>query len=520
VTALLPAAIVAVQRCFDRPGFGSVVLLALIGAAVLAGGHPESALHVALAATLFLLLELRRGMRGVATVAAGVVLAIALSAVAWLPVAEQALESARFQEVRAAGRQMTPPFPLAVSKALLNANAFGHPARGDWHGFGNYSMVAPSFLGLLPLLLFALAVVCSRSPRVWAFGAFTIVCFLAAMNWTFIGHAVNALPGLSASANDRLRVVSVLFAALAIGAGAARVLANRWVSATVLVACCLELFIVNVPFNALAGVRYYKPALPILSRLQAVVRERPGRVVGFDWVFLPNASVHYELEDIRGSDPMAPARYVEFFRLVEAADPNSDVKRIQNVQQPGLDFLGVRYLLAEPGQAFGAPWQLLYQGPDGNLFENPSALPRFFVPEVAEPVDASRPLLEQLRGIADFRQRVLAAGIPYPFANPPGAVKHLTIERESATAYTIDIDAAQPTFVASSIVASPGWRVTRETQRLPVHAVNGAFLAFVAPSGPSRIHVRYQPRSVRWGGGITLLAGLVLIGAGAARRLH
>jgi hypothetical protein len=232
---------------------------------------------------------------------------------------------------------------------------------------------------------------------------------------------------------------------------------------------------------------------------------------------MPNASVHYQVEDVRGSNPMAFAPYVKFFHLVEAADPNSDVKRIQNVQQPGLDFLGVRYLLAEPGQASGPPWQLLYQGRDGNLFENATALPRFFAPEVAEPVDPSRPLLDQLRGIADFRQRVLATGIEYPFANPAGATPNVTIRQESATSFTLDVETSKPAFIASSIVAAPGWRISRDGRPLIIHSVNGAFLGCITPAGHSRLHVRYQPRSIRWGAAITTLATALLIGAGLKR---
>lgn len=504
VTALLPAAVFAIQRCADAPGFRSVALTAIIGACVLAGGHPESALHVALAAAMVLVLN----VRGLRTALLGAVLGVALSAVAWLPVAEQALHSTRLQEVRTAGRHMTPAFPAAVAKVLLNPNVFGHPARGDWSGFGNYSMVAPNFVGLVALLLFVVALVTSRSPRTWYLGGLAILSFLVAMNWTFVGRAVNALPGFSSTANDRLRVITVFFVALV----AARALPSRWTTLgrVALVACCLELFVLNVPFNALAGIRYYKPDLPVIRRLQAAIGERPGRVVGFDWTLLPNASVHYEVEDVRGSDPMALAEYVEFFRLVEAADPFSDVKRIQNVQQPGLDFLGVRYLLAEPGQNFGPPWQLLYQGADGNLFENPTALPRFFAPGIAEPLDKPRPLLDQLRGIADFRQRVLAFGIPYPLPNAPGALQHLTIEQKRSTAYDIDIETREPTFIASSVVAAPGWRITRDGHSLPIHTVNGAFLGCVVPAGSSRLHVRYQPATIRWGVAVTLMAALAL----------
>lgn len=191
----------------------------------------------------------------------------------------------------AAVRRWVSPVSWTVIAAML-ALVTVFLARGDWHGFGNYSMVAPTFLGLLPLLLFLMAAAMSRHRRVWWFALFAILCFLAAMNWSPLGHAINALPVFSTTANDRLRVLTVFFAALAIGAGVARVTALRVpVMRLILVACCLELFLLNIPFNALARIRYYKPDLPILRRLQAAVRQHPGRVAGFDWTFLPSPSI-------------------------------------------------------------------------------------------------------------------------------------------------------------------------------------------------------------------------------------
>jgi hypothetical protein len=311
---------------------------------------------------------------------------------------------------------------------------------------------------------------------------------------------------LSATANDRLRVISVFFAALAAGIAATRILAAKW-QGIALVACCIELFAFNVPFNALAPVRYYKPDLPILDRLRAAIAQRPGRVVGFDWVFLPNASVHYGVEDIRGSDPMALARYVAFFKLLEAPDPYSDVKRVQNVHQPALDFLGVRYLMTEPGHRAGAPWQLRYEGRDGNLYENPRALPRFFAPEIAEPMDATRPLVEQLRGIPDFANRAIAEGIAQSVSGRP---ETLAITQSIPTSFRLQVETSSPAFIASSVVAAPGWRIILGRERLPIHAVNGAFIGFVVPPGKHEVRVMYKPRSVVIGMALSAITALAV----------
>jgi hypothetical protein len=329
------------------------------------------------------------------------------------------------------------------------------------------------------------------------------VSFLVAMNWSPIGHVVNRLPLFSSTANDRLRVLAVFFAALvaAMGVDALRRASWRYAAAAL---CAIELIVLNAPFNALAPVRYYKPDLPIIRAVHALQGASPGRFAGFDWVLMPNASVHYELEDVRGSDPMAPAAYAKFFELVQADDPSSDVKRIQNVDQPGFDFLNVRYLMTEPDQSPASPWHLVYSGRDGRLYENPRALPRFFAPLIAEPLDRTRPLLDQLRGINDFRQRVIATHLH------TNSDAHLVAVEHRPTWWSITTDSAQPVFVASSISNTPGWRASAEGESLDIEMVNGAFVGFTVPPGKHTVELRCDPLSVRLGLA-TSIAALVLL---------
>jgi hypothetical protein len=500
VTALLPAAVFAVQLCIDAPGVRSASFTAAVGTAVLAGGHPESALHVALAALVFM--NVRRG-RGVVTAITGAVWGLAVAAIAWLPVAEQALHSVRLQEIREHARAMTPPFPLETLRAMLNPNAFGNPAFGNWRGFGNYSMVAPSYVGIATLLFFAVALARVRQRTTYWFAAIAAVSFLVAMNWSPIGHVVNRLPLFSSAANDRLRVLTVFFAALVAGIGVDALRRASWRYAATAI-CAIELIALNAPFNTLAPVRYYKPDLPIIRALRSLQRANPGRFAGFDWVLMPNASVHYELEDIRGSDPMAPATYAKFFELVQADDPSSDVKRIQNVDQPALDFLNVRYLMTEPDQAPALPWRLVYSGTDGRLYETPRALPRFFAPLIAEPLGRTRPLLDQLRGISDFRERVIATHLH------TNSDAHIFAVEHRPTWWSITTDSTQPVFVASSISDTPGWRATVEGKPLDIETVNGAFVGFTVPRRKHTVELRYDPISVRLGLA-TSIATLMLI---------
>jgi hypothetical protein len=271
----------------------------------------------------------------------------------------------------------------------------------------------------------------ARRRREQVLFAIAVVLFLVAMNWTALGRTVNGVPPMSLVAQDRLRFVVVFFAAviaarvvddliapkrrlavvvpgLAILGAAVWLLRAKWgltlgpwsVSGAVVlalflgvtlarprlapaaatIAIVLELFAFNRAFNVLTSRAWYRPALPILTRLHELSNGEPSRILGHDWTLLPNAAAQYDLEDIRGSDPMELATYAGFFERIAARDPSSDVKRVQDVDQPALPFLGVRFLLTDPSFTASPRWMLRYEGPDGKLYEAVQWQRRFFAP--------------------------------------------------------------------------------------------------------------------------------------------
>lgn len=528
VTALLPLLLWSVRRTLRSSARRWPVLVAITTAAALAGGHPESVIHLAFAAVLLLAFERGSGLAR----ACGAALAGALlSAPAWLPVAELALASERAAVIRAAGGVMSHDSLSTTSAfALLNPNGFGHPARGTWGWIYNYSIVAPSYAGLVTLALLAGAFAC-RNRRPFFYALTACATFIVAMNWTVLGRLVNALPPLSFCANDRLRFVTVFFAAVAgawavdelrrrvilltavaglllacasawvyskragisleprdlagiaallmflIG-GALAVRAGRRELVPVIAAVCAtaELFIFNTEFNAVTDVRYFRPPVPMLEHLRSITPEEPFRIVGYDWMLLPNGAAQYGLEDVRGSDPMAPAAYTRFLASFAVDEP--DVKRIRDVEHPALDFLNVRFLLTEPDVKIDSPqWVHRYANVDGNIYESTDAWRRFFTVPAESGCRIGR------------------------------------IVQRGSRAFTVDVDSAETCLIGSSQLFSRDWVVTAGGTRLRNERVHGAFLGFIAPSGKNRIVIAYEPRSFRYGliGTVTALAVLVIL---------
>ncbi|HEU4888194.1 MAG TPA: hypothetical protein VFV49_09930, partial [Thermoanaerobaculia bacterium] len=510
VTSMLPAAAFAVRGCARHREHHWIVLTAIVTAAVASSGHPESAVHIGLACAILLLLERGNVLRPLLAAVIG----LAIAAPAWVPVVEQALRSTRAASLAVAPHATIRP---VAAWLLLNPDGFGNPSRGNWQWIYNYAVVAPMYLGLLPLALAAAA----RKRREVVLAAIAVVLFFVAMNWTFIGRAFNAIPPMSLIAQDRLRFVVLFFVAiiaarvvdrmpriavaipaLALIAAATWLLHARWgmtlgpqsaagvvalalflivalfaprfapIAALLAIVC--ELFTFNAGFNVLVSRGYFRPPIPMLETLRELTRGEPSRIAGHDWTFLPNAAAQYGVEDVRGSDPMATNDYARFFEPIAADDPTSDVKRVQDVDHPALAFLGVRYLLTGPAFTASPAWRLRYEGPDGKLFESTRWQRRFFAPH--------------------------------------GDARIGAIVQETPTRLRVEVDAPTGAFIASS--QSAAWRVHGATSTVRLH---DAFLGFSVPPGRRAYLVTYAPRSFYYSLVLTILgiAALAL-----RRRVH
>jgi Bacterial membrane protein YfhO len=495
VIAFLPAAAFSLFHAMDAPRKSSVVLVALVIGTLMANGHPESVLHTAVACLTLLLIDFaltadsRGWLRRCAFPLVGVAAGLALSAPAWVPVAQQVRLSARYAELREGAH--FGGLPPTAAWALLNPNGFGHPLRHNYAWIVNYSTVAQSYAGLLALVLFVTALVAPRtSIRDRFFAAAAVLLFLIAADWTVIGHAIYKIPPFSIAANDKLRFAA-LFIAIIVAAKVidtsrwlvaacaaplvsltAFVLVRHWTVMTIADAAGIaavmaflflpqrfapaiaaaELFIFFAGFNALVDAKYFRPDLPLIEALRARAPGEPFRVVGRDWVLLPNASAQYGLEDIRGSDPMAFAAYDSLLRNFTVQERGTWVRRVVDVDRPELDRLNVRFLIAEPDFATAGKWRLIYRGADGTLWENSRVEPRFY-----------------------------ASGARF--------VTHAS----GSARFTLDMAASAPMLILSSEPYGPGWRVRLDGRTIPSVRIDGLFLGFRSPAGHHRVVVDYWP---------------------------
>jgi hypothetical protein len=245
----------------------------------------------------------------------------------------------------------------------------------------------------------------------------------------------------------------------------------------------------TIGWNSAFPIETFYPRTPLID---AVLRHhRPGfdRMAGIGNVLFPNTNAIFGIEDARIHDPMEPARYVHF---IGGAISHDYYKKWLDESSPLLDRLNVRWLMTEPHHELTdtTRYVLRYAGPDGRLYENRHAMPRFFA--------------------EDARVNITSA---------------------AADAYTLDIDAAKPTIVMSSVGASRSWKLsfrsevpesgfTRrrggdEISASPRETLPGTtgdpFLSFSIPAGHTTIRIRYVDTSFYIAALIALLTAVVLV---------
>ncbi|HEV8658960.1 MAG TPA: YfhO family protein [Thermoanaerobaculia bacterium] len=267
----------------------------------------------------------------------------------------------------------------------------------------------------------------------------------------------------------------------------------------------------------------YAPT-PLIEKLQTLKAKQPAtapfRIVGTGPVFFPNVSAMFGLEDIRAHDPMANGRYLGMLRVLTGYDTEDYFPKWRDIETQLLDYLNVKYVVTLPRGDLHDPqrYTLVYEGRDGRVFENTTALPRFYtVPNVILEFRNDR-YVQLLQQQHDWANTALLKNLPVEndqmrldlLAPRPKSSLNATLRMTSAGVddFRMNIAAPRYSFVVSSIPWWPGWKVERNGRAINPIRVNGAFLGFAVPPGRADVRVSYSPMTFL--GGVWLSAATIL----------
>jgi hypothetical protein len=515
----LPAVLYAIDLLAEKRTPARFAFMAVTGTLVVLGGHPETGLHIAAFAALYLLVGVRasrpqpagvppggetrsggtpdrrgRDVRTPLVFAAAALVAALLALPLLVAMGEAIPQSYRYQQVKQWSREV--PFSDFPSLALLaQPRLFGrrNPAGAE---------SITGFAGILGIAAW-LGVACCLLPVAWRrlrrsppgngepatgnvreelfFAAASLFVFLVLANWHPATRIADVVFGLAA--NMRLRFLLAFMLAVLTAALVERV---RGVALGLGLAFAASVLVYVGRHFGFAG------AVPSVVALAAGTLLFFRRE--FAWVVLAAVTVEIWAVTI-GWNPVRPAStFYPRTPLIDAVTrvrgqvvgigsvlfPNTNVifgiedARFHDpmvparyVQAMSLDASGYyvkwtdsrdfRWVLTDPGK--DAPYVLRYDGPDGRLYENPRGRGRFYSDDAVVAVTVATP-----------------------------------------TDYTLVIDAAKPARIMSTVGWARGW----------VPSKPGVFVNFDVPAGHHVIRVRYRPLHIYAAFAIALATALAL----------
>jgi hypothetical protein len=251
---------------------------------------------------------------------------------------------------------------------------------------------------------------------------------------------------------------------------------------------------------------------PPLSLLDPIPRKDPVRMTGIGYTFVPNIAAFYEVEDVRGYEAMTFRPLAETFGLWCVSQPVW-FNRVDDPTRPFLSFLNVRYALAPPGHRPPEGWRVLSsEDGQGQLLENPRALPRAFVPRSLRHEKEPGRQVALLEGIHDFADEGVVGAPPppgtagdEPRANGEASVRIVSYDPQRME---LAVDARSAALVATSMTAWPGWKLAVDGEKAPLLSYNHAFLAFRVTPGRHTAVLRYLPDSFLAGAAVSAATAL------------
>jgi len=475
--AWAPWLLLALDRTQADPVARNAAGVALATGLVLAGGHPESALMLAMLA--FAVTTARaRSPRQLFVPISGALLGAGLAAPVLAPFVEYFLLS----EARlGAGRE---PFTLpagALVRFLRPDAPAGHPIEA----------AATMSLTVLVLAL-AGALAARRDPRRLGWLAAAGVVLLLAYDNPVARAAAAYTPVYWSRILLLLPLTVAPLAASSVDslmAGLRRLVSARMVAALALVPAAMaagELIWAARGVHAVTDPTLVGRSTPLVEHLLA--DPEPARVLPLHSFLPPNSATVFGLDDVRGYDSLAPAGWR---RQREAIGAFAPLAAVSDALEPweiaphsdALSRWNVKYLLLHPSFVFDAgTWQRstglelaeVYRGPDGTILENLRVMPR----------------VRATSGQA-------------------------TLMDHTTQRWRIMVETPDETEVVVANPWYPGWKLRVDGRPAEMSGRPGAPITVTVPAGRHMLELRYRPLSFTLGVAVAALS-LCVLGACAA----
>jgi hypothetical protein len=218
-----------------------------------------------------------------------------------------------------------------------------------------------------------------------------------------------------------------------------------------------------------------------------------------------------ELPTANGNDPFALYRLTQVRLLFTKGDRWGRYYQVSQLESPILDLLNVRYLLSLSPLPQNNKFEHVADLPGRKLYENRTALPRFFLVPNVQPVDNLSKAIERMRS-PDFNPKSTAVV-------EKGAEMHSTADSHEAlqvieyrpNELVLQVETSEPRYLVTSEVNYPGWQAWVDAREQPIFMTNGAFRGVPLPPGKHIVAFRFRPPILVWSALASGLACLILV---------
>jgi hypothetical protein len=540
--AWLPLAWLAVVSL--ARGFSLRWLAALSAAQAMAllAGFPAMVFVVFVSAFLLavVLAALRRGSwRLPAFVAMASVWALALGAVQLLPAVE--LTSLSIAKYRSEFMGTGGGIPIVALASMIIPNHFNVFDLAKFNQPWNITFMY-IYSGVSGLALAILAFFEKRSRYKLPFavmGAISMLWMLG--DNTPIGRAVFlSLPRILRSSiyAEPAMAAFVLCMAVLAGLGAQRLCSRRpaWLGALVVVIAAADLILTSSgrPMNAglLSGdsgfsEEHFEGSAETLSLMRKLTSgSAPASRIdtvddSMNWAV---AARYTGVPSSGGNDPLALLRFMQVRIIFTGGERWGRYYQVANADSKVLALLNTRYLVSRNPFA-SQSYRQVAELPGRAIYENPAALPRFFLVNTVHRVGNVEQALALMRS-PDFDPVSAAAvegGVDLQASDGSASVGSVRVAEYRSNRLDLDVHSPQRAFLVTSEVHYPGWRAFVDGVERPIVMTNGAFRGLPMPAGNHRVEMRFEPSILVWSALISIaaLALMVTVLAGATmRRRH
>lgn len=209
---------------------------------------------------------------------------------------------------------------------------------------------------------------------------------------------------------------------------------------------------------------------------------------------------------------LSPGRFSEFWELEPKNSYTPTILRV--VPSRIYDLMGLRYLFSdfpiEDNQ-----FRLLDKGDRYHIYENLKALPRFYFAKHVESRSENKIRKSIQKGGWDPEELTLIedelwsdGAVERPSAE---GVADISVILDRYNELTLQTASSFPAFLATTEAFHPDWNVFVDGTRRRIVETNDYFRGVFLSAGTHVVEFKYQPWSFRWGLGVSLLSGLVLI---------